>query len=506
MSRILPISQHPSTKTRRVLHTFDIFDTLIARRCIDAKEVFHEVERRSGIEGFALARQEAERLVYHREYDFTDIYLGLTDLLSLNDEQAEALMHIEVEVELENVVPIVAMRDKLSQESLLITDMYLPLPVIRELLARAGITRDHPILISSHGKSGGLTWRYFADQGIQCLHHGDNERSDVLNARQEGMRARLVRNSNLTEFEAMLSHRGAVNAARVLRAARLQVNAPDMAEWQQRLQFNVNLPFLLISTLDLMSEVREQRIEKVLFASRDGRHLQSAFIALRDQLPDLVGVDAQYWYTSRVARTSDSISYEAYCRQMLSGSERVALVDLCGTGASLTKLLNNLSIDSASVLLYLAQKVSDKGYSDHMATRYGLGTSDDLSPVRYTFDTGSYINNSLLEQLNYVPEGMVRDVMVTPFGTLPLRDDVDFDGPALDLVNRQNQWLTGFFDQMRSEMSQEAMAELIQVAPFVREWMILHSHQLSRELEVLRVSLGIDDLSNENFTQRDLVR
>jgi FMN phosphatase YigB (HAD superfamily) len=491
-------------QTRRVIHTFDIFDTLIARRCIDAHQVFFEVEARSGVTGFAEVRKEAERNVYHREYNFADIYAGVRELLNMDDEATECLMQLEVQVELENVIPITSMMKNLRQEAVLITDMYLPVPVIRELLSRAGVQREHPILISSHGKSSGSIWRYFSEQGIQCIHHGDNEHSDVFNARTFGMRARMATATCLTEFESFLRERGAEHAAGVLRAARLQVDTDGVPEWMRRLQFNLNLPFLLVSMLDLLSELRERQIRKVLFASRDGRHLHAAFLALRDHFEDLMSVDAEYWFTSRVARTRGSNDYVHYCQSTFS--ESMAMVDLCGTGASITKLLGDLGMQDEPVLVYLAQKVSDRNYSDRMAQGYGLGSSDNLIPVRHAFDTARFINNALIEQLNYVPEGMIRDVMMTPSGPLPVRDEVDFEGEALRLVGQQNNLLTGFFAQLSKEMTPVALDELVGSVPAIYEWMLLHVHSLSRDLEILRHTLGIDDVSNENFTQNDLFR
>jgi len=495
---------HGSVQTRRVIHTFDIFDTLIARRCVEAHRVFVEVESRSGVSGFAQARQEAERRIYHREYDFSEIYAGVRDILLIGDAEAEQLMKLEVEIELENVIPISSMVKKLTQESVLITDMYLPVPVIRELLSQAGIRREYPILISSHGKASSAIWRYFAGQGVQCLHHGDNERSDVLNARSFGMRARLVQATKLTDFELFLREQGAERAASALRTARLLVDPDGMPEWLQRLQFNLNLPFLLVSVLNLLGEVRDRQIRKVFFASRDGRHLQSAFLALRDHFVDLVEVEAHYWFTSRLARTRGSDGYVRYCQS--GWTESVALVDLCGTGASITKLLTDLDLSDQNFLIFLAQKVSDRAYSDRMAQCYGLGSSNALLPVEHAFDTASFINNSLLEQLNYVPEGMIRDVLLTPSGPLPVRDDVDFEGDALKLVAQQNNLLTEFFGHLTKELSSHALDELIHCAPAIYEWMLLHVHGMSRELGILQHTLGIDDVSNEKFTQHDLFR
>ena len=49
-----------------MLKTWDIFDTLIARRCISPQFVFQIVEQSSKIQGFAQARVEAEKILSER--------------------------------------------------------------------------------------------------------------------------------------------------------------------------------------------------------------------------------------------------------------------------------------------------------------------------------------------------------------------------------------------------------------------------------------------------------
>lgn len=484
------------------MRTFDIFDTLIARRCIHAHEIFRLVEIRTGLTGFAAARVEAEKRVSHGEYTLVDIYRGLRQTLSLDDASTDTLMQTEVALELENALPIAENLRRLPQEAVLITDMYLPAAVIRELLRRAGVSRDYPILIASHGKSGGAVWNHLADLGLQCAHLGDNEQSDVGNARKAGMRARLSDLSRPTRFEALLLRQGACQAAQALRAARLRVKLGDLPEWLCRLQFNLNVPFLLTSALGLLSEAHSNGADKVLFASRDGRNLQLAFETLRECFGHTAGVQSEYWYTSRCARTRRSAAYHDYCREAFGG--RTVLADLCGTGASITVLLRDLALVGDAPLVYVAQKVDNTGYANHMASRYGLGSNESLIDVRHTFTTEGFLNNALLEQLNYVPEGMVRDVHQTPFGPLPVRDAIDFDDQALQLIQGQHAMLGDYFEALRTELDTAAAGELAQALPAVFNWMHESVSELAKDLETLQNTVGVDDLSNEVLTQRDL--
>ncbi len=434
-------SEHPSTaRPRRCLRTFDIFDTLIARRCIEPHQVFKTVEARTGVAGFAAARIQAEQQLSQRDYTLADIYRQLQRMLSVDEQATDDLMRNEVLVELENVLPITEHVRNLPQDAVLVTDMYLPVPVIRELIKRAGIQSDRSILISTRGKSSGELWRHLAANGLQCMHLGDNLHSDVRLAREAGMKARLTSLARPTAFEQLLLGCQAPAAARAIRAARLQVVVGAVPEWLYRLQFSLNVPFLITSAVDLLHKASTGGVEKVLFASRDGRNLQALFEVLREKFSASAGLQAEYWYTSRCARTQNSSSYLDYCRQAFRS--KVLVADLCGTGASTTALMRDLSCKDVPV--YVAQKVVNPGYCDHMASCYGLGSSKQLLDLEHTFTTQGFVNNSLLEQLNYVPEGMIRDVHLTPFGPLPIRDALDFHGEGLALISAQQAMLSAF--------------------------------------------------------------
>lgn len=490
--------------SRRTMYSFDVFDTLIARRCIEPHEVFRIVELRSGVKGFADARIAAERAVYHRQYGLVDIYGELQTRCGLSDEHRDALMTQELEVELETVLPINENLAALNNESLLITDTYLPEGFIRALLSRAGIRKDLPVLLESHGKSSGRLWKELRGQGVQCIHLGDNQISDIRNARAEGMRARLSTLSAPTAFEKALIGLGGRELAQSLRAARLGVDRKGMPEWLYNLQVNINIPFLLLSSLVLLSEAKRAGVSKVLFASRDGRNLQSAFRILAEALGSS-NMRTQYWYTSRVARVGRSKPYLAYCTEVMQGP--VLLADLCGTGASLVALLSDLGDDAAHVGFFLAEKISDERYVQDMYRAYVIGSEAGKAEFQYAFDAKEFIPNNLIEQLNYVPEGMVLDVAKTSFGYVPLKSDLDFDGEALALIANQHRYLTEFFSAFEQEMTEAVAQSFVKCSGAVFGW--LHREQLDparqKELAILQATIGIDDVSNEVGTLKQLM-
>ncbi len=494
----------PETPMRRTpIHSYDIFDTLIARRCVHATDIFEAVERRSGVQGFKAHRIAAERAVAVGGYQLSDIYLELQKRLHLSEAETEALLQLEVQIELENVIPIVDNIEQLTNESILITDMYLPREVIREMLRAAGILQDLPILIGSHGKSTGELWQTLSEHGVQCIHMGDNTVSDIQNARQAGMRARHTGLSAPTEVETVLIGLGATEFATAMRAARLRVSRKGVPDWLYTLQMNVNVPFLLLSSLAILSEAINADTDKIFFSSRDGRNLQTAFTTLAGKLQRTAAINTEYWYTSRIARTRDSEDYLDYCRS--SFTSRSMIVDLCGTGTSISALFQRIRPHSEPNI-FLAQKVSDGAYAARMSKHYGLFSPADLIQVKSAFNTEDFIPNFILEELNYLPEGMVLDMKKTAYGFYPIRDPLEFEGEALDLIRAQHRLISDYFAVLSAEITEEMVHAFIKASSGLFGWLHQHAPMLKEELARLRSQIGVDDISNENCNFANLVK
>ena len=74
------------------LRSFDIFDTIVARRCVHPHNIFRAVEARAGQPGFAEARVQAEATLYRAgEYTLDDIYGLLQTSFGLSAVTAEFL-------------------------------------------------------------------------------------------------------------------------------------------------------------------------------------------------------------------------------------------------------------------------------------------------------------------------------------------------------------------------------------------------------------------------------
>ena len=149
-----------------ILYSFDIFDTVFSRKCLDPKGIFYYVKHKIQtsdikfpqiiVNDFPTIRAYAEsnmREYYNRtriernddrcEIQFDEIYDRIKELYSLSDEQINALKEWELEGELENVIPLEPQINKIKKliknndKVVLISDMYLPKEFIKKMLEKA---------------------------------------------------------------------------------------------------------------------------------------------------------------------------------------------------------------------------------------------------------------------------------------------------------------------------------------------------------------------------------
>lgn len=474
------------------MRTFDIFDTLIARRCIDPALVFEIVERKVGRPGFARARRQAEKVVSERDYTLDDIYAELARSGFCSQEEAKALSEAEIDTELAQVIPIRENMDQVRDGDMLITDMYLPLRVIKALLAKAGFKRKVGILLSSHGKRNGKVWRDRTLLPDTSLHMGDNWRSDIANARAAGFRAMHTTLSAPTQAERALMGHGYVQLARLVREARLTLcgTQGDAATGGQTsrdrirlLQVQYNLPMLVIISHYIAGEVIAKGYRNVLFSSRDCLFLKDVYEALAG---DTCRARSHYFYTSRVSRLNASEDYLAYFRSI--ACDRSLVVDLCGTGWSLQQLYRHAGFAPDTFMFHFL--------GNRLATRLRYRA---IARSQGTLAVGSLINGlsslwidqSLLEMANYNGMGMTLDVRKGARAQdgsdtmYPVFEDPDFSEAAQADIEVICQSVQHFVDLLRGSDREALRAEMGAHAKQRRSILFLLYRALVREAQAL---------------------
>ncbi|WP_025824875.1 hypothetical protein [Asaia astilbis] len=124
------------------INTFDVFDTLVARRCVLPTNIFKIMEERLGIANFAVTRIQAEQTLLGNPYNFDDIYCNVAEILNINEDETKKLKNQEITLEIENIIPIKENISKVKDGDILISDMYHTEEVVRSLLDAAGFKKQ----------------------------------------------------------------------------------------------------------------------------------------------------------------------------------------------------------------------------------------------------------------------------------------------------------------------------------------------------------------------------
>lgn len=193
--------------------SFDIFDTLLQRPTARPTDLFeHLNEDVAELLGwsfvdFKTERRTAERIARQRakatglgETSFEAIYDVLTERLRLTEVQRDAIAELEMDLERRVLYPRPVGRrlyehaKSLGKRIVLVSDMYLPLPFLEELLEKNGFSAHEKLYLSTHVGKQKHTGELFAHvleelrvAPARMLHVGDNDHGDIAKAREHGI-------------------------------------------------------------------------------------------------------------------------------------------------------------------------------------------------------------------------------------------------------------------------------------------------------------------------------
>ncbi len=324
----------------REVHSFDVFDTLVTRRTATPGGVFvlmqHKLRKSHSkefhadlIDGFPEKRKAAEsragsarkndyrhRVIGLADEDVTldDIYRALQECHGLSDAQKSFLKNLEIETEREcligvpeNIENVHSLLEQ-GKRVVLISDMYLPKDVLRDLLRGIdGRVASCPLYLSSEiklKKATGNLFRHVLDmEGLKPsqLHHtGDNPHADVRVPRKMGIHAVHYTDSALRPHENALLESGgdhdillqfSVGTSRYFRIAH-PGHLPS-----ESLGAGLGGPLFFGFLWDMLSRVGENGIDRLYFLARDGWILRKIAMTLAEKRG--IAVDMRYLYASR---------------------------------------------------------------------------------------------------------------------------------------------------------------------------------------------------------------
>jgi len=311
-----------------MLHSFDIFDTLVSRDIARPADLFTLLARRirvafgesmppAFILDFPAIRLRAEgrahRVAAAPEVTLDEIYEAIGRRPDAPPaDQLERIKAMELECEIEHcygisasIEAVRALRDR-NERVVLISDMYLPAPTVRAMLAKcAPDLEDLPLYLSSeigHRKVDGTLFAHVCrEEKIrphELRHRGDNYFPDFVMARKAGCEAVHYTDSTLNELENRIASpdngpTGAIMAG-AARKARL-TKAKGRSAFQLGANFTGPLFYPFVD--QAIEEAERRGIRRLCFLARDGRLLHriaEARLARRH-----AAVELRYLYVSR---------------------------------------------------------------------------------------------------------------------------------------------------------------------------------------------------------------
>ena len=309
-----------------MMRTWDIFDTLIARRCILPQRVFEIVEEKSGVKGFAQLRAKAG------SSSLEATYKKLIGISEIDEATAERLKQMEIDEEIEQAIPIVENLRRVQSGDVLISDMYLPEEIIRRMLDKIGLLVPVEILITHGGKASGRIWKQLAAQNVYLCHTGDNQTADVKNPRVFGFDSVYTGISAPNEGEKAILEKDAA-FGEYLRAIRLRNPFVEQIKRHYWTLATANIGVLLYFVKLLDALQKKYHFEYLGFCGRDTYYLHKLYMRLSDRSD----VWTDYLYDSRRLLSESPDDIQKYFRYKI-GDRKALLIDLLGTGMHINKI------------------------------------------------------------------------------------------------------------------------------------------------------------------------
>jgi hypothetical protein len=307
------------------MNSFDVFDTLLARRNLNSDPIWHHLQQEFGIDNFVTCRKAADTGARNLE----EIYNKLVDEGVVSYKLRNTVYRRELELEIESAIPIQENLDRVQHGDLLISDMYMPASAILQMVRQVGLDKQVTIYQSNGDKSNGTIWPKL-ENNRPGVHLGDNRHSDVSMPQAAGFTAELCTQTHFTTDEYAIFENYFSNIALLVRESRLAFNGIHKQHFA--IANTANLPMLFV-----LAELIHRRYENrnVVMLGRDCQLLQRIYNAYYNETTPYLP------FSRAVAFNQPSIAVEYL--QSHSPTKPV-FVDISSTGGTWERLLSDIEV------------------------------------------------------------------------------------------------------------------------------------------------------------------
>ena len=262
------------------VHSFDIFDTVLARSVAEPEDIFSLVEEHFPCPNFRSVRLYAATL---SSGSFDAVYDTMLNITRADPSYIQNLKEIEFAMELKHSYLIEQNYRRVADGDILVSDMYLPFDRLWTLLRAAGFNKSVNLFVSPSGKATGWMWESLTAVYDIKSHLGDSYLSDVGMARKYQVRGEHSTVHALRAMEKRLHSRGGSSSALALLLRRMRhrnpypTNSVESALFDE--QVEVNLPVLLLFAQNVYDLMVAEGLQRLLLTMRDCCLLEKIFAA-----------------------------------------------------------------------------------------------------------------------------------------------------------------------------------------------------------------------------------
>ena len=313
----------PELLEKKVVNSFDIFDTLIHRYYYSDMSIINMMVNKINEPDFLQKRKILEDSTISLE----DIYdkMGKKDMYS-----------VEFELEKKYLFLNYSNYKELKANDILISDIYYSQSELNEILSKFNI--NNTLYFSKAGKRSGSMYEKLLNDYIIVSHTGDNLHSDGIMAKKFNINSYTHDFGKFEELEKLCLNNNLKNITLLLRKTRLSL--PYVSDLISTMELTLLINLIIYQIIK--NYIKNKDYNNILLSLRDCCHLYKIFNVLSD-------INHHKLYSSRVLYKNPSMYYLEYFNNIIKDNRNL-LIDMNGTGESVINFTNKNKITNVDIL------------------------------------------------------------------------------------------------------------------------------------------------------------
>lgn len=207
-------------KDQSRIHTIELFNVIITRKCIDVNNRYKKIGHILGDPNFIFNRLKAETRSKIKTFD--EIYNTYKIITGITDNECENIKQLELDMECKELFIINNVYNNLDPDDIIVTDTYYNESQLKFILDKIGFRKSNTIYISYNDKYTGKFWEIFRNNNINVQSHtGCNLYSDIQLPSRNNIHTIYINEYELNDLEKLCKKYELHNLCQSIRYCRL---------------------------------------------------------------------------------------------------------------------------------------------------------------------------------------------------------------------------------------------------------------------------------------------